>query len=111
MPLPTDPPTPLPTPELATVRYDVYGPARATSITYNVSEGFSSAQDNDVAMPWSKTVKMQREATALPVLIAQNAGEGSITCRITVDGTVVKSVTSKGPYAVVTCDGDTLGHF
>jgi hypothetical protein len=41
----------------------------------------------------------------VPVLVAQNAGGGSIYCTIIVDGHKVAHETSHGQYAVVTCSG------
>jgi hypothetical protein len=83
------------------VTYVVTGPAKA-SMTYT-DGGTNTAQDNNAKLPWKKTVPIADTVITYQVS-AQNAGGGSITCKILLDGKVVKTNTSKGDYAIVTCD-------
>jgi len=55
-------------------------------------------------LPWSKTV-VNDSTFVESGLSAQNAGTGSITCRITVDGKVAAEQTAKGQYAIAQCTG------
>lgn len=64
-------------------------------------KGMSMAQVSSAQLPWRTEV--QASDAFVPTLSAQNAGSGTITCRITVDGTVVSEVTSQGAYAMAMC--------
>jgi hypothetical protein len=110
-PTTTSPPEPVYTPPLYTppqvpeytppapvmITYKVYGAKRA-SVTYS-TRNFSQQQDTSASLPWSRKV----EDVKYPVLVAQNAAGGSITCEILHDGESVSKNTSTGDYAVVTC--------
>ena len=94
-----------------TVVYSVYGNGVAGngvagSITYaNFSNGqFGESQQSNTPLPWSKTVLVKGLFTASSV-IAQLETGSSITCKVTVDGTVVSTNTSQGQYVAVTCGG------
>lgn len=84
-----------------TVTYVVTGPDKA-SMTYT-DGGTNTAQENNAKLPWKKTVPIGDTVITYQVS-AQNAGTGNITCKILLDGKVVKTNTSKGEYAIVTCD-------
>lgn len=86
----------------STVVYEVTGPAKANNITYSADGKAGIAQENGGPLPWRKEVQMSG-SFKVATLTAQNAGKGDITCRITVDGKVVKELTSSGEYAVATC--------
>lgn len=83
---------------------EVTGPAKA-DITYLLNS--DTSQDSDAALPWKKTLSTS-EALTIVNLSAQNSGSGTITCKITMNGKVVKTNKSKGQYAVVTCSADNL---
>ncbi len=86
-----------------TARYEVIGDSgAANNVTYEINNG--QQQDTKVALPWSKEFTIGQGFQPL-VLNAQNAGGGSISCRILVDGSVVSEHTSTGQYAVVSCSG------
>lgn len=87
-----------------TVVFEVTGKkvTKATSISYGI--GGNTSQANSAKLPWKKRAT-STDAFLLASLVAQSGsgGNGSITCRITVDGKVLVENTSQGPYAVVTC--------
>ena len=85
-----------------TIRYEVDGAAAATNVTYMFDHG--QEQDTKVTLPWSKEFTAGQGFQVF-VVNAQNAGTGSISCRILVDGTVITEKTSNGQYAVVLCSG------
>lgn len=86
-----------------TVTFEVTG-KKASTISYGV--GADQAQDNGAKLPWTKELKSS-DALLVAVVTAQSATEsGTITCSIKVDGKEVKTNTSKGQYAVVTCATD-----
>lgn len=81
------------------------GVSKATSITYTV--GGNSSQANNTKLPWEKEATSS-DPFLLLSLVAQSGsgGDGSISCRIKVDGKVIVENTSQGAYAVVTCSKD-----
>lgn len=94
-----------------TVTYDVTGNGtKATDVTYltfnNGSSGTSQA--NDAVIPFHKVIPIESNSllsTSIFSLVAQASDGSSITCNITVDGKVISTNTSTGPYAVATCSG------
>jgi len=74
--------------------------AKKADVTYGVDA--DTSQDNGAKVPWKKTIK-QKDYFSITVL-AQNKGSGTIKCKITVDGEVVKENEAKGQYAIVTCN-------
>ena len=87
-----------------TIVLEVSG-AKKADITYGLNS--DQSQDNGAKVPWKKSLS-SGEAMVIATVVAQNKGSGSISCKITVDGKVVKENTSKGEYAVVTCTTDAL---
>jgi hypothetical protein len=77
--------------------------AEQADITFGV--GASQSQENGSALPWKKELT-EDGALIIATVLAQNKGGGAISCRITIDGEVVKEATSTGEYAVVTCTND-----
>lgn len=84
-----------------TVVLEVTGP-KSADINYDL--GSDSSQDNGAKLPWKKTLT-DTDALGLASVSGQNTTEssGKITCKITVDGKVVKTNSSTGQYAVVDC--------
>ncbi|SEC23448.1 membrane protein [Amycolatopsis tolypomycina] len=74
-----------------------------STVTYSKPD-FNISQESDVrGRKWSKTIDTAGDAVSIG-LNAQNAGGGTITCRITRgNGSVVAENSSSGQYAVVTC--------
>jgi Mycobacterium membrane protein len=86
-----------------TIRYEVTGDSgTANNVTYMINQG--EQQETNVALPWSKEFTADGKFQAF-VVNAQNAGAGSISCKITVAGQVINQQTSNGQYAVVMCSG------
>lgn len=99
---PTGPATTAPGPPSGehTIVYRVGGTATsASSVSYITGDG--QEQQTGVHLPWKRSLKVKGFASAS--LSAQNAGGGSITCSIDVDGKQVKRSVSSGSYAVVSC--------
>jgi hypothetical protein len=72
------------------------------SVTY-MKPGFNIAQDNSVSgKKWS--AKVEGDYDLPPNMNAQNKGSGTITCTIKHNGEVVTENSSKGAYAVVSCN-------
>lgn len=92
----------------AAVVYEVSGGESAGNITYSANGTAGIAQENGVALPWTKEVQFAEGALRVATLTAQNAGGGDITCRITVDGEVVAELTSSGEFAVVSCTSEAF---
>ncbi len=75
-------------------------------VTYTADETLSVSQEDDVELPWTKTVDLGGEGTRFggASLTAQgDASVTSITCRVIRDGEVVAEDTSTGLYAVASC--------
>lgn len=92
----------------ATVTYTLEGSGKATTVTYNVGSVGGVSQQSEVALPWTKEVQFAEGSFRVAALSAQNAGSGDLTCRITIDGKVVREVTSSGRYAVVSCASEAF---
>lgn len=102
-----------------TVTYKVEGSTTLADITYSNSQG-DTTQQSDVKVPlrredsstWSQPdggfgVRLSgMQSGDFLYISAQNGRDsGSITCKIEVDGIVVKTNTSLGGYTIATCSG------
>ncbi len=87
-----------------TIVIEVTG-AKKADVTYGLNTDQSQA--NGTAVPWKKTLTTTEPLTIV-TLLAQNKGGGTISCKITVDGKVVKTNSSEGEYAIATCTADNL---
>lgn len=86
--------------EPETVVYEVVGNGCCATVTWAPPGSFSIAQETNATLPWSK----RWETTSDPHNFnAQLRGGDSITCNIYVNDKLVKTNTSTGPYAVVSC--------
>lgn len=81
------------------IKFEVSGPAKA-DVTYSV--GVNQSQELDQALPWTKDASTT-DTTVIAVLVAQSKGSGEISCKVSIDGKVVKENKSTGEFAVVTC--------
>lgn len=78
------------------VKYAITG-GKHGSVTYNADGQASIEQDTDAKLPWTKEFDWPVDSASQTAQVTgKNNGSGQITCMITVDGTVVKTVTSKG---------------
>jgi hypothetical protein len=87
-----------------TIILEVTG-VKSADITYGLNADTSQA--NGAKVPWKKTMTSS-EALTIASVSAQNKGSGTIKCKITVDGKVVKENQSEGEYSIVTCSTDAL---
>jgi hypothetical protein len=86
------------------VIYELVGEQGVRNVTY-VAEGAAIVQEREAATPWSKSfqrtgIEGGREFYSVS---AQNAGPGTLRCRIIVDGRVVGENSVAGDRAMVTC--------
>lgn len=88
------------------ITFRVTSTARRGTVTWIAPSSFSIEQAVDTALPWSHSWTM----ASLPDRYSRgsfnaqmNAGSGSITCEIVINGEVVESRTSTGAYAIVSC--------
>lgn len=88
------------------VRYEIAGASLAGLVNYTTGQSSPVTEARQVRLPW----RMEFDASGgfVPSLSVQNAGSGSITCRITVNGEELSSVTTEGTNAVVICTGRAL---
>jgi hypothetical protein len=106
-PTPTPTPTavpPVPVPATSTLTYSVWGNGTmANSVTYSIPNGaFSQAQANGAPLPWKIDLPITGSNNVYTVLA--QAGDGnSISCTISINGTIVDQQTSTGDYSIVTC--------
>ncbi|MDQ0675134.1 hypothetical protein QFZ36_002695 [Pseudarthrobacter siccitolerans] len=92
------------------VLYEVEGTATGANLTMEAPTG--TVQGSGKAVPLANGTTGKRGITyTMPrghflYLSAQNTNsKGTITCRITVDGTVVSTNTSSGGYSIASCEG------
>lgn len=93
--------------DTAAVTYEIIGSSKASNVTYNTDGGGSISQEANVKLPWRKEIAIER-GLAVATLTAQNGDSGELTCRISVDGQVVKEAKSSGQFAVVSCASDPI---
>jgi hypothetical protein len=86
------------------VLYEVTGDAARALVTFGTDGAVT--QQNGVGLPWQRTGPVAEDA-ATYTLTAQSSSDdaGRITCRISVDGTVIAERTSSARYSVTTCVG------
>lgn len=88
-----------------TIIYEVTGNGTA-DITYIDDDGGSTRQQNDATLPWTLNVEADDDFAWVSVTATRNASDGgSITCRILDDDEELKTGTSAGPHAFVSCAG------
>ncbi len=88
--------------EDTTLTFSVGGTATQASITW-LTDGFGTSQETSASVPWTKT-ETYKSGTMGVNINAQNAGGGTITCKITdASGKVLAQNESSGDYAVVSC--------
>jgi hypothetical protein len=90
----------------AHVRYELVGPPLAGFVAFSAARPGLVEPRSPVQLPWRTEFDVSQGF--IPTITAQNAGEGPISCRITVDGMVVSDVTSDGENAVATCTGNVI---
>ena len=92
------------------VKYEVEGTASSVDITIETPSGTSQGSDKSVPLRTDagNGITLSFPRGSFVYISAQNQGEdGTVTCRITVDGEVVSENTSSGAYSIATCDGQS----
>lgn len=85
-----------------TVEYLVTGNGSSASVTWSPpGSSFDISQETSASLPWSKS--WPTDSRGYGGLNAQLMSGTEITCEIKVNGKVVKTNTSTGRYAVVSC--------
>ncbi|GAA2782518.1 MmpS family transport accessory protein [Saccharopolyspora taberi] len=90
------------------VVYEVFGDGDVADITYTDDGGTHTAQEQNAPMPFRKEFRLEEAAFQVFTLSAQNAEEGPITCRITVDGEVIDETTSVGAWELALCSDSSM---
>lgn len=95
-------------PAVHTVVYTVeadaaYGSGRTGTVTAESSDGGTTQRTG--LLPITGTFTQFHTGDFVYVSVQNGQGQGSVTCRITVDGVVVSENTSSGGYTIATCQG------
>jgi hypothetical protein len=87
-----------------TVSYDAGGTAKDATVTYSTfSSSGSSEGQLDTALPWHKDVRTDGFGKGGILTVTAGVDGGTVTCKVTVDGTVQKTATASGTFASATC--------
>jgi hypothetical protein len=87
------------------VVYTVSGKGSAAAdLTYTTDGSTTTEQVQGAKLPWKKQLTIKGGLIAIYQLSAQNQGQGSVSCSITVDGKPVKSATATGFAAIASCN-------
>lgn len=87
-----------------TITYEVTGTGTSAAITYS-GRDFNTAQETDAPLPWSRDVTIDGLGKTVSLTATNGMDDGTVTCRITADGTVLAEQTSSGPFASASCIG------
>ncbi|WP_370028189.1 PASTA domain-containing protein [Planotetraspora sp. GP83] len=82
------------------------GATKAGNVTYSIA--FQIKQQAAVPLPYSKTVKVADTDSSLSLWVQNGDAEGSVTCRIKVDGKTIREDTIEGPYRVCRVQANSL---
>jgi len=89
----------------AVIVYEVTGDAPSADITYSTyGDEMTTNQETVTELPWRKEVTTTGIVKDGQLIISTGAEGGSVTCKLTVDGEVVKTETVSGEFAMATCD-------
>ncbi|BCB86796.1 MmpS family transport accessory protein [Phytohabitans suffuscus] len=87
----------------AKVVYEVTGDG-PVSIVFLKEDGVTPERASGTDLPWRKELTLSDDAALVTVTaIRSGGGEGSIQCRITVDGEEVSKKSASGTFATATC--------
>jgi len=96
---------PVRAPETFKVTYQVTSDSNGLSLTYSDATGDTAQAKVNAYEGWTREQTMRRGAFAY-VSAQMTLGFGTkVTCRILVDGVLVKENTSTGQFSIVTCSG------
>lgn len=89
----------------AVIVYEVSGDAPSADITYSTyGDEMSTNQETVTKLPWRKEVSTTGIVKDGQLIVSTGADGGSVTCKLTVDGEVVKEATASGAFAMASCD-------
>lgn len=89
----------------AVIVYEVSGDAPSADITYSTyGDEMTTNQETVTKLPWRKEVSTTGIVKDGQLIVSTGADGGSVTCKLTVDGKVVKTATASGAFAMATCD-------
>lgn len=89
----------------AVIVYEVSGDAPSADITYSTyGDEMTTNQETVTELPWRKEVSTTGIVKDGQLIVSTGADGGSVTCKLTVDGEVVKEATASGAFAMATCD-------
>ncbi|MCG8919878.1 DUF4190 domain-containing protein [Actinokineospora sp. PR83] len=92
----------------STVVYKVTGTAKDTTVMYTTMDGgsWSSSTEQDVPLPWEKTVAVEGGLFSGGSLIVTTGMKGGqVTCSVVVDGKEAKTAQASGEFASASCSG------
>ncbi|WP_173041291.1 MmpS family transport accessory protein [Phytohabitans flavus] len=85
------------------VVYEVTGDG-PVSIVFLKADGVTPERASDTDLPWRKELTLAEDAALVTVTaIRSGGGQGSIECRITIDGEEVSKKSASGTFATATC--------
>ncbi|MCT9933517.1 MmpS family transport accessory protein [Planotetraspora sp. A-T 1434] len=82
------------------------GATKAGNVAYSVA--LRVRREADVPLPYTKTIKVADPESALSLWARNGNAEGTVTCRIKVDGRTVRQDTAKGPYRACRVQASSL---
>ncbi|MFC4855752.1 MmpS family transport accessory protein [Actinophytocola glycyrrhizae] len=89
----------------AVIRYEVTGDAPSADVTYSTyGDEMTTNQETVTQLPWHKEVTTTGIVKDGQLIVTTGPDGGSVTCKLTVDGEVVKTATASGVFAMATCD-------
>ncbi len=88
-----------------TVTYSVTGSGKSVAITYS-GRDFNTAQETAVSLPWNKNMTIDGLSKSVVLRATNDFGGGTITCKITANGTTLAEQTSSGPFSTASCIGN-----
>lgn len=87
-----------------TITYDATGDAKDATVDYaSFSNGSFSNSTQQVSLPWHKDEKATGLVDGSTLTVTAGMDGGTVTCKVTIDGTVKKQDTATGAGAVASC--------
>jgi hypothetical protein len=84
------------------VRYEVGGTAAEINVTYRNETG--AVEQRDVQGSWSYEFQ-SKQGQLVTLRAANRTSSGTVTCRVLIDGVVLKEGESEGAWKFVDCSG------
>ncbi|WP_253828989.1 DUF4190 domain-containing protein [Prauserella aidingensis] len=90
-----------------TVQYEVTGDAPSAEVVYSSFGGgnYSTNTETVNQLPWNEELTTSGFFKGGDLRVVVGAGGGSVTCKVTVDGEVVKTAEAEGAAGVANCNG------